>query len=150
MKTNDLEMMTCKGRKVPKFLSTKPTAFSALVRHWRTAIGPQSCLLTMQLFLLTTGVRRAKRKESFRLKEERRDADGEGDPPCWLHLLLGWGVGGQKTLEHADHTRTEWKAPQTHSAENNVTGVDDSRRGCRGGQRNILTFSSLFLNMAEF
>lgn len=76
------------GVKVLKqHFSTKPTAFSELVRRWRTASGHQSCLLTMQLLLIITG-RRAKRKESFRFKEEWRDADGEGDPPCWLHLLL--------------------------------------------------------------
>lgn len=102
IKTNDLQRMACKGLKASKqFLSTKPTAFSELVRPSRTVTGHQSCLLTMQLLLLITGIRRAKRKESFRLKEERRDADG--DPPCWPHLLLSWG-GSQKTLEHAQIT----------------------------------------------
>jgi len=71
MKANDSAVVTCKRIKAPQSLSTKPTAFSALVRPWRAATGPQSCLLTMQLLLLITGVRRAKRKESFRLKEER-------------------------------------------------------------------------------
>lgn len=78
-------MMACKGTEFPKqFLSTKPKAFSALVAPWKTAIGPQSGLLTIQLLLLITGIRRAKKKESFRLKEEWRGADGEGDLPCWL------------------------------------------------------------------
>lgn len=93
MKANDSAVVTCKRIKAPQSLSTKPTAFSALVRPWRAATGPQSCLLTMQLLLLITGVRRAKRKESFRLKEERWDADGERDPPRWPHLPLGWGTG---------------------------------------------------------
>lgn len=72
-----------------QFLSTEPTAFSVLARPRRAASGHHSGLLTTQLLILITGIGRAKRKESFRLKEERRDADGEGDASCRLHLLLG-------------------------------------------------------------
>lgn len=83
----------CRVIKVPKqFLSTKPTVCSALARH-RKATGHQSCLLTMQPLLLINGMRSAKRKESFRLKEERRDAHGEGDRPFRLQLLRGCEVG---------------------------------------------------------
>lgn len=94
MKTNSLERIACRVIKVPKqFLSTKPTVFSALARRWKAATGHPSCLLTMQPLLLISGVRRAKRKESFRLKEAWRDADGEGDRPFGLQLLLGCEVG---------------------------------------------------------
>lgn len=33
-----------------------------------------------------------------------------------------------------------------HGASNNVTGLNGSRKGCLGGQCNVCTLSSLFLN----
>lgn len=105
-------------------LSTKPIAFSALVSLWRTATGRQSCLLTMQILLLITGIRRAKRKESFSLKEEWRDADGEGDLPCWLlRLLPGWEVGQQKTLGCAPMTPGPGETWANHTEQGNTTGT---------------------------
>lgn len=63
--------MACEGTEVPKrVLSAKPTAFSELARPWGTATGHPRCLLTIRLLPLITGIGRAKRKESFRLKEE--------------------------------------------------------------------------------
>lgn len=88
VKTNGLGKVACRGRKAPRqLLRTEPRAFSVLVRAWRAAARTAKWLLTLQLLLLT-GMGRAERKESFRLKEERRDADGEGDPPCGLRLRL--------------------------------------------------------------
>lgn len=73
------------GIKVPKRQAY--IALSVLVRPWRAATGHQRCLLTGRLLLLIAGMGRAKGKESFRLEEERGDADGEGGPPGGLRLL---------------------------------------------------------------
>lgn len=110
MKTNSLERPACRVIKVPKqSLSTEPTVLPALAGRWQAATGHHSRLLTTQALLLISGMRRAKRKESFRLKEARRDADGEGDRRFGLQLLLGCEVGEQDTLEQAQMTAGQSK-----------------------------------------
>lgn len=145
MKTNGLARVACRGITVPqRFLSTKPTVFSALARPWEAATGHQSCLLTMQPILLITGMSRAKRIESFRLKEERRDADG--DRPWRLQLLLGCEVGKRDTSEQADDTRTKPRAPRTHVGPSGVTGLEGAGKAVYVNDVKWFPFSSLWLN----
>lgn len=56
------------------------------------ASGCWNRLLTIQLLLIITG-RRANRKDSFRLRNEWRDAEGEGNSSRWPSPSLSWEVG---------------------------------------------------------
>lgn len=84
-------------------------------QHWQRwqAVQPlaKQRRLTLQLLLLPG--RRAHSKERFRLKAERRDADGEGDPPRRPPLLLGW-KGLTETL--GPHHGSPTAAPRPEGA----------------------------------
>lgn len=141
MKTRNLEMVACKG------LNNVLVWSQQHLQHWSDPLesshGHYSCLLTMQLLLIITGVRRAKRKKSFRLKEMWRDVDGEGDPPCRLHPWLGW-ESGLTDVSTADCSRTEWKAPQIML--NGIMLLVWLQERLSRGTTYLFTFSSLFLN----